>query len=137
MIGAGARGIGVYGEYSLHHQDEIKFIGVAEPDSERRLYFSFQHSIKPDHQFSDYLEILAQDKMCDACFICTQDNMHVEPAIMAMEKGYHVFLEKPMAVTPEDCIMLEEMAKKIPSKNHDRSCFEIYTVLCPNQAMAR
>jgi len=112
MIGAGARGIGVYGEYSLHHQDEIKFIGVAEPDPERRLYFSYQHGILPDHQFSDYSEILSQDKMAEACFICTQDNMHVEPAIKAMEKGYHVFLEKPMAVTPEDCIMLEAMAKK-------------------------
>ncbi len=112
MIGAGARGIGVYGEYSLHHQNEIKFIGVAEPDPERRLYFSFQHNIKPDHQYNDFQEILSQEKMAEVCFICTQDNMHVEPAVMAMEKGYHVFLEKPMAVTPEDCIMLAEIAEK-------------------------
>lgn len=112
MIGAGARGIGVYGEYSLHHQDEIRFIGVAEPDPERRHYFSHQHQIAPEHQYCDYKAILSRERLAEVCFICTQDNMHVEPALMAMEKGYHVFLEKPMAVTPEDCITLGKKAKE-------------------------
>jgi len=112
MIGAGSRGIGVYGEYAIHHPDEIRFTGVAEPDPERRLYFAFQHQIPDTGQFTDFREILAKPKFADVCFICTQDNMHVEPALLAMEKGYHVFLEKPMAVTPSDCLLLGEAAKK-------------------------
>jgi predicted dehydrogenase len=35
--------------------------------------------------------------------ICTQDAMHVEPAIAFAELGYHVLLEKPMATTEADC----------------------------------
>ncbi len=112
MIGAGARGIGVYGDYALHHQDEITFVGVAEPDPVRRGYFALQHRLSLENQFSDYLPILEKERFADVCFICTQDSMHLEPAIMAMEKGYHVFLEKPMAVKPEDCIALEEAATK-------------------------
>ncbi len=112
MIGAGARGIGVYGDYATKHKDEIRFVAVAEPDPERRLYFAFQHQIPESHQFSGFREILDQGKIADICFVCTQDNMHIEPAIKAIKLGYDLFLEKPMAVTPEDCLLLGQMARK-------------------------
>ncbi|MDD3958226.1 MAG: Gfo/Idh/MocA family oxidoreductase, partial [Candidatus Izemoplasmatales bacterium] len=98
LIGAGARGIGVYGAYALNHPHDIKFVSVAEPDPMRRAYFSMQHDIPPNRQFSGYDELLDLGRIADCCFICTQDHMHVEPAMMAMAIGYHIFLEKPMAV---------------------------------------
>lgn len=116
LIGAGARGIGAYGAYALKNQDEIKFVGVADPDIERRMYFSIQHSIHSDFQFSSFHEILDKPKFADACFICTQDSIHVEPAMKALALGYDVFLEKPMAVTPEDCILLEKVARRAGRK---------------------
>jgi len=112
LIGAGGRGIGAYGEYAIRNPQDIKFIGVADPDIERRLYFSMRHSIPVEGQFSSYEEILKLPQFADACFICTQDTMHVEPARLALEKGYDVFLEKPMAVHPEDCVLLESIAKR-------------------------
>lgn len=116
LIGAGARGIGAYGEFAKKNQLDIVFIGVADPDIERRMYFSFQHQIPEEFQFSSYEEILARPAFAEACFICTQDTMHVKPAEMALKLGYDVFLEKPMAVTPEDCIHLENTAKKYHRK---------------------
>jgi predicted dehydrogenase len=41
--------------------------------------------------------------MADGAIIATQDRMHVEPAVAALERGYHLLLEKPMALTHEEC----------------------------------
>ena len=112
MIGAGNRGIGAYGWYALRNPEKIRFIGVADPDPMRRGYFAAEHKIPADHQFAGFAEILALPKFADACFICTQDNMHFVPATLAMEKGYQIFLEKPMATTPIECIRLAQTAKE-------------------------
>jgi predicted dehydrogenase len=110
MIGAGNRGIGAYGAYAERNQGDIRFIGVADPDPVRRGYFAMKHGIGLEKQYPGYEEILKEPKLADACFICTQDNMHFIPARMAMEKGYHLFLEKPMAVEPKECVELGRLA---------------------------
>ena len=33
----------------------------------------------------------------------TLDRLHHEPALALAEQGYHLLLEKPMAVTPDMC----------------------------------
>lgn len=112
MIGAGARGIGAYGPYALRHPEAIRFIAVADPDPLRRQFFAMQHQIPESMQFETDLDILAKPKFADACFICTQDNQHYEAAKLAIQKGYHLFLEKPMAIFPNQCLDLETQAKK-------------------------
>jgi predicted dehydrogenase len=51
---------------------------------------------------SDYEEIL-NDKDVDAVIIATRHKEHARQAIDALEAGKHVFIEKPMAVTIEEC----------------------------------
>jgi predicted dehydrogenase len=112
MIGAGNRGIGAYGAFAEKNPEDIKFVGIAEPDPMRRAYFAHKHGIDLQRQYQDYEAILNENRFADACFICTQDNMHVIPATLAMTKKYHLFLEKPMAIMPIDCIRLGEIAKQ-------------------------
>jgi len=112
LIGAGGRGIGAYGAFALRNPEDIRFVGVADPDIERRTYFAIQHQIPLENQFSSFEELLSKPKMADTCFICTQDQLHVQPTLMAFEKGYDVFLEKPMAIAPKDCVLLENEAQK-------------------------
>ena len=50
----------------------------------------------------DYRDLLA-DPDIDAVSIVTMWDQHTEPAVAALEAGKHVFLEKPMASTVEDC----------------------------------
>ena len=112
LIGAGLRGGYVYSQYALDHPNEFKVVAVAEPDPERREAFSKKHNITQGMQFESYKEILKRDKIADCAMICTQDRMHYEPVVMALEKGYHVLCEKPMSPDKEEIIKMGMMAKQ-------------------------
>lgn len=101
-----------YAPYAISNPDEIQFVAVAEPDNNRREKFRQMYSIEEANCFSSWEALLEQPKFADAILICTQDNMHFEPAVRAMKKGYHVLLEKPMSPDPVECILLEKHAEE-------------------------
>lgn len=51
---------------------------------------------------SDHHELLGAGRI-DAVIVSSPDFLHAEHAVAALEAGVHVFLEKPMATTIEDC----------------------------------
>lgn len=112
LLGAGGRGFYAYGPYALNYPNEIKFVGVAEPDKERVDKFKDLHKIPEENCFRDWEQLLEKPKMADAVVICTQDRMHFEPTIKALEKGYHVLLEKPMSPDPKECLIMGQYANK-------------------------
>src|SRR5689334_13366436 len=103
LIGAGNRGMENLASYALRNPHELEFTAVAEPVRERRETFGRCYHIPPDKCFSSWEQLLEQPKLADVALICTGDKMHFEPAIRALEKGYHILLEKPMATKPEEC----------------------------------
>jgi len=112
LVGAGLRGMDSYAPYALKNPDEIKFVAVAEPNPVRRKKFSMLHAIPPEFCYSNWEDLFNQPRLADAALICTQDRLHYEPAIKALENGYHLLLEKPMAVDPLECIKIGEAARK-------------------------
>ncbi len=112
LLGAGQRGAGAYAPYALENPGELHFVAVAEPDEKRRREFQNAHNIDDAHAYADWETLLAQPRMADAAMICTQDRMHFEPTIKALESGYHVLLEKPMSTNPAECITMGDYAKK-------------------------
>ena len=106
LIGAGQRGMEAYGPYALQHPDEIQFVAVAEPDPVRRAHFANQHSIPPENQFESWEHLLAKPPLGQAALICTPDQLHTAPALAALEAGYDVLLEKPMATNLAECRLL-------------------------------
>ena len=113
LIGAGNRGARVYGEYGLHQPGDIDFVGVAEPDEARRARFATEHDVEPALHCATWNELLARPKLADAAVICTQDRMHVEPTLAALRAGYDVLLEKPMATSAADCLLLVNEAERL------------------------
>ena len=65
----------------------------------------------PDSVYSDYQEMLA-DPEIDAVIVGVGDQFHVPCATAAIQAGKHVFLEKPMGVSIEECQALEALARE-------------------------
>jgi predicted dehydrogenase len=112
LIGAGNRGAEVYGQWALQHPDQLRIIAVAEPMQTRREAAARQHGIPAAQQFATWEDLLAQPQMARAAIITTQDQMHTGPALAALNAGYDVLLEKPMAHRLEDCVALVQAAER-------------------------
>lgn len=111
VCGAGGRG-NVYGGYSLKFPDELDIIGVAEPIEIRRKRYSKKHNISAENQFYTWEEFFDKPKMADVCIITTPDDLHYGPAMAALEKGYDLLLEKPIAQTWQECHDILKLQKE-------------------------
>ena len=103
LVGAGNRGKDAYGAWAREHEHRLQFVAVAEPQRERRNLFAQAHGIPPERCYEGWKDLFAAGKLADLCFVATQDRQHTAPALGALALGYHVLLEKPMAVTEQDC----------------------------------
>lgn len=112
LIGAGQRGMDVYGDYALRSPNELKFVAVAEPDPVRRKKFQTLHQIPEELAFDSWEALLSREKLADCAMVCTMDKFHVAPAKAALAKGYHVMCEKPMSCEPRDCVEMGRYAQK-------------------------
>lgn len=102
LVGAGDRGA-IYAAYALRHPKRLRIVALAEPIEERRRRIARLHGIPDTSAFGSWEELLNRPAMADGAIIATQDGLHTAPAIRALEAGYHVLLEKPMALTEEEC----------------------------------
>ena len=102
IIGAGGRGTG-FSKIIGDNPHLATVVAVAEPRDAYRKAIQEKHGIPEANCFSGWREFVAADRLCDAVVIATMDQDHVEPAVACMDKGYHMLLEKPMAVRLEDC----------------------------------
>ena len=102
IVGAGGRGSG-FAKIIGDHTHLAEVVAVAEPRDAYRKAIQEKHGIPEANCFSGWREFVAADKLCDAVVIATMDQDHVGPAVACMDKGYHMLLEKPMAVRFEDC----------------------------------
>ncbi|MBE6580264.1 MAG: Gfo/Idh/MocA family oxidoreductase [Ruminococcaceae bacterium] len=111
LLGAGNRGK-VYTDDMAKYPELYEVVGVAEPIEARRDYIAKLHNIPADRVFADWRDLLALPKMADACIICTMDQEHTKPTIRAIDLGYEILLEKPVAANPEECMLLANYAEE-------------------------
>lgn len=110
-LGAGARG-NTYGGYSLQYPERLKIVGVAEPIPERNQRFTEKHGISADYRFSTWEEVFTKPKLADAVIITTPDDLHFGPCMKALDMGYDILLEKPIAPTEKECRAILQKSKK-------------------------
>ena len=94
VLGAGYRGR-AYADYAVAHPDQLEIVGVADPE---------QAEVIPAKRYwKDWRECLAEKPEADIVMITMPDALHHDPAIMALEAGYHLLLEKPISPTEQEC----------------------------------
>jgi len=112
LLGAGNRGKDAYGNFVELNPFEAEFVAVADPRPERLAGFARCHNIPQTGLFESWSELLTQPQLADAVIITTPDDTHFAPAKQALEKGYHVLLEKPMSNDALECLELGKIAEK-------------------------
>lgn len=65
--------------------------------------------------YSDFAEMCADPEL-DAIAIVTPSTQHPEHLEIALNSGKHIFCEKPLAVTIEECKAIEKMAEAHPDQ---------------------
>lgn len=114
-IGAGGKGrsdiknASVNGREKVAALCDVDFSGSAKSSIENFPKAKLYH---------DYREMLDKEKDIDAVTISTPDHVHGPAAKYAMERGVHVYVQKPMTHNIREARMLTEMAreKKIVSQ---------------------
>ena len=112
LLGAGARGELNLASLAKRYPGELRFVAVAEPHPGRREQFARNYAIPPGNVFTSWPELLARPKMADAVLNTLPCRMHYESGLAALQAGYHQLLEKPMALTPGQCLVLAEVARE-------------------------
>lgn len=102
LIGAGHRG-SIYASYALKFPKEMKIVAIADSNSHRLKRAAALYELPLDKCFSSWEDVFRRRKFADAVIIATPDDLHTKPCFAALENGYDVLLEKPIARTEEEC----------------------------------
>ena len=111
LVGAGNRGT-TYTDIMSEMPEQFQVVAVAEPIESRRNHVRELHHIPDEYCFSDYEPLFALGKIADLAVIATMDRQHFAPAMKAIELKYDLLLEKPIAPSAEECVMIAKAAEE-------------------------
>lgn len=115
IVGAGHRSM-IYADYSLSHPDELRIIGIAEPNEAAARAAINKFSIPKENCFKTALELAEHERIADVVINGTMDKDHVSTSLPLLEKGYDMLLEKPFAVNKEETEKLVAAVKRRGNK---------------------
>ncbi len=116
IIGLGSRGLDSYAPYQKTHPDKMRIVAVADPRRERIDKARKEYAIPEEMCFKDADELLSGKRLADAVIIANQDQDHVKAALKALEKGYHILLEKPISPRKDEVLSLLEASRRSDRK---------------------
>ncbi|MBB3111201.1 putative dehydrogenase [Paenibacillus phyllosphaerae] len=91
------------------NSEAAELVAVCDLNEERAAAAAAKYGAA--HVYTDYRELLARDDI-DGVSICTWNNSHAEISIAALEAGKHVLCEKPLCMTVEEALRVEEAVKR-------------------------
>ncbi len=112
ILGLGGRG-SVYARFIREEGREI--VAVCDTDRtklERAKFFG----VKEKNFYTNEEEFFSKGKLADALVISTLDPEHHRQTLRALEIGYDILLEKPIATSLEDCLEIQKKAEETGRK---------------------
>ena len=110
--GLGVRGYEVYASYAKRNPDKMQVTAIAEPNPIRRRDVQRDLGLSDSQCYETMESLLRQPRLGDVAVIATQDRDHVRLALPALEKGYHLLLEKPISPLLQECLALQQAAHR-------------------------
>lgn len=111
LIGCGNRGNTLLGR--LEMIDDVRVAAIADPDAQR-----CAAGVKrtPGAKPADDLRRVLDDPSIDGVIIATPDHWHAPAALLALDAGKHVYVEKPCAHNLHEAALLRDAAAKARGK---------------------
>ncbi|MBC7868515.1 MAG: Gfo/Idh/MocA family oxidoreductase [Gloeobacteraceae cyanobacterium ES-bin-316] len=109
MLRIGVFGVGHLGKYHLNNWKEIEdviLVGFFDPDDKNAVSVQEKYGLKRYLNAGDLMD------HCDLVDIVAPTPFHFELCEMALTKGKHVFVEKPLSNTMDEARTLVKLAKE-------------------------
>ena len=90
----------------LRRLDGVELTAVCDIDEQRARELAGSGAV-----YTDWRELLERETP-DAVWVCTPPRLHREAAVEALERGIHVYLEKPVARDLDDATAIVQAAEK-------------------------
>lgn len=110
MCGYGSRAMLAYTPFIKNEPTKMKLVAGADIDPARLSMLQKDFVLTNEQCFNSAEEMLKQPKLADIMLIATQDRQHVEQALLALEQGYDLIVEKPISPNLEECLALQKKA---------------------------
>lgn len=95
IIGCGA----IAARHAIHIKNYGELVAVCDLQEEKALAFANQFQVP---YYLTMEELISSERTVDVMVICTPNGLHAAQSVQALRQGYHVLVEKPMALTSAD-----------------------------------
>jgi phthalate 4,5-cis-dihydrodiol dehydrogenase len=93
---------------TLMQDSRIKLLAATDPNVAACERFEKDFGVKA----SSHMEEMCASSVIDAVYIASPHQLHAQHVQMAAQYGKHVWVEKPMAISVEECLVMIEACKE-------------------------
>jgi predicted dehydrogenase len=109
VVGGGLVAQAMHLHYLAHMRDRFELVAVADPSATVRDALRGLYDLEAT--YADHEELLDGTTL-DAIVICSPAQTHAQAALAALDRGLHVFVEKPMCITLADADRIVEAQRR-------------------------
>ncbi|MCK9536247.1 MAG: Gfo/Idh/MocA family oxidoreductase [Bacilli bacterium] len=115
ILGFGQRGY-MYANIIKRYPEEMELGAVCEINPVKKPFIMNMYNVKEEDYYTDYRDMFKQGKIADILVISTMDQDHYDQAMAALDLGYDILLEKPIAAEIDHCIQIRDKANELGRK---------------------
>lgn len=112
IFGFGQRGF-VYANIIKEYPEEMELVAVCEINPAKKPLIMNLFQIPEEKYFLNDKEFFEKGKLADILIISTMDRDHYLQALTALDLGYDLLLEKPIATEREEILAIASKAKEL------------------------
>lgn len=112
IIGAGDRALQGYCIHFQGFTPAPRFVAIAEPNpvALQRTLDTLKLQPADVRVYTSWEQLLDKEHALDAAIVGTPNHLHHGPAMVLLQRGVPIVLEKPLAISPDQCLAIHQAA---------------------------